>query len=476
MANTVRIKRRASGAVGAPSSLQNAELAFNEVDSTLYYGVGTGGAGGSATTILAIGGPGAFVGLTGNQTIAGTKTFSSTITGSISGNAGTVTNGVYTTDTGTVTNTMLAGSIANAKLVNSSVTIGSTAVSLGATATTLAGLTSVTSTSFVGALTGNATTATALATSRNFSITGDGTATAVGFTGAADVALSLTLANSGVSAGTYTKVTVDAKGRVTTGATASISDLAVPSADVAFNSKKITGLADPVSAQDAATKNYVDSVAQGLDVKLSVACATTANITLSATQTIDGVAVAAGDRVLVKNQSTSSQNGIYVVAAGAWSRATDADTWAELVSAFVFVEKGTTLADTGWVCTVDAGGTLNTTNVTWSQFSGAGTYIAGNGLTLTGSTFDVVGTANRITVSADAIDIASTYVGQNTITTLGTITTGVWNGTTIAVSNGGTGATTLTGLVKGNGTSAFTAAIAGTDYLSPSSDIDGGTF
>jgi hypothetical protein len=209
--------------------------------------------------------------------------------------------------------------------------------------------------------------------------------------------------------------------------------------------------------------------------------------------------VIAGDRVLVKNQSTQSQNGIYVASASAWSRSSDADTWQELVSAFTFVEQGTTQADTGWVCTVNAGGTLGTTAVTWAQFSGAGTYSAGDGLSLTGTTFAVVGTTNRISVSASGVDIASTYVGQSSITTLGTIGTGTWQATTIGtgyggtgltsftsggavyatstsalttgtlpVTAGGTGATTLTGYVKGSGTSAFTAS-----STIPNTDITG---
>jgi hypothetical protein len=452
MANTLRIKRRASGGAGAPASLQNAELAFNEVDNVLYYGKGTGGAGGSATTVEAIAGSGAYVALAGDQTIAGTKTFSSTISGSINGNANT---------------------------------------------------------------------ATTLATARNLSLTGDATATLSGFNGSANVSATLTLATSGVTASTYGtstavgQFTVDAKGRITAASAVNIAfpvtsvngstgavtlttsnvaegtnlyytdtrvranrldQMAVPTAAVSLNSQRITNLAEPSASTDAATKNYVDSVAQGLDVKASVVAATTANITLSAPQTIDGISVIAGDRVLVKNQTTASANGIYVVAAGSWTRATDADSWTELISAFVFVERGTINADTGYVCTVDPGGTLNSTNVTFAQFSGAGTYVAGNGLALTGNSFSVTGTSNRISVSGSGVDIASTYVGQTSITTLGTIATGTWNATTIAVAKGGTGVTTLTGLVKGNGTSAFSAAVAGTDYLDPDSTIDGGTF
>jgi hypothetical protein len=452
MANTLRIKRRASGGAGAPASLQNAELAFNEVDNVLYYGKGTGGAGGSATTVEAIGGSGAYVALAGDQTIAGTKTFSSTISGSINGNANT---------------------------------------------------------------------ATTLATARNLSLTGDATATLSGFNGSANVSATLTLATSGVTASTYGtstavgQFTVDAKGRITAASAVNIAfpvtsvngstgavtlttsnvaegtnlyytdtrvranrldQMAAPTAAVSLNSQRITNLAEPSASTDAATKNYVDSVAQGLDVKTSVVAATTANITLSAPQTIDGISVIAGDRVLVKNQTTASANGIYVVAAGSWTRATDADSWAELISAFVFVERGTVNADTGYVCTVDPGGTLNSTNVTFAQFSGAGTYVAGNGLALTGNSFSVTGTSNRISVSGSGVDIASTYVGQTSITTLGTIGTGTWNGSTIGIAYGGIGLTTaVNGLLKGNGT-AYSVAVAGTDYLNPDSTIDGGTF
>lgn len=146
--------------------------------------------------------------------------------------------------------------------------------------------------------------------------------------------------------------------------------------------------ADPAVALGAATKQYVDSVAAGLDVKPSVKCATTANITLSGEQTLDGVLTSAS-RVLVKNQSTASQNGIYVSAAGAWARATDMDSWLEVPGAFVFVEEGTLYADTGWVSSANAGGTLGSTSITWSQFSGAGTYSAGTGLSLTGTQFAI---------------------------------------------------------------------------------------
>ena len=180
-------------------------------------------------------------------------------------------------------------------------------------------------------------------------------------------------------------------------------------------SATITGLASPTNDSDAATKGYVDALAQGIDAKASVVVATTANITLSGTQTIDGVAVSVGDRVLVKDQSTSANNGIYLVASSSWTRTTDANSWTELVAAFTFVEQGTTNADSGWVCTVDAGGTLGSTSVTFAQFSGAGQITAGDGLTKTGNTLNV-GTASsgRIVVNSDNIDLATSGVTAGT--------------------------------------------------------------
>jgi hypothetical protein len=181
MANTLRIKRRASGATGAPAELANAELAFNEVDNTLYYGKGTGGAGGTATVVIPIGGDGAFVSLAGDQTIGGNKTFTNVVTGSI---------------------------------------------------------------------TGNANTATTLATARNISLTGDATGSA-SFDGSANAPITVTLANSGVTAGTYGSssavpvVTVDAKGRVTNVSTQNIT--------TSFNIAADSGTTDTVNGGETLT-------------------------------------------------------------------------------------------------------------------------------------------------------------------------------------------------------------------------------
>lgn len=208
-------------------------------------------------------------------------------------------------------------------------------------------------------------------------------------------------------------------------------------------------VAEPTDPAHAATKGYVDAARAGLDVKQSVRAATTAAVNLSnqleAGDTIDTtVTLVAGDRVLVKNQGTASENGIYVVqASGAAVRATDFDGTGEVSGgAFTFVEEGTVNADSGWVVTSNGPISVGTDAINWAQFSGAGQITAGAGLTKSGNTIDAVGTTDRITVNADSIDIASTYVGQSSITTLGTITTGTWSATDVAVASGGTGAST----------------------------------
>jgi len=456
MANTIRIKRRTAGSPGAPSSLENAELAYNEVDNTLYYGQGTGGSGGSATTIIPIAGPGAFLNLTGTQTVTGNKEFSGDIV----------------------------------------------------------------------------------------------------FSGSVD-----------------------------------------------FDNIIISGVADPVGPNDAANKAYVDANIQGLDIKESVRVASpdATNINIaSAPSAIDGITLTSGDRVLLKAQTTASQNGIYVFngSGSAMTRSADANTSAKVTGGmFTFVTEGTDHHDQGFVLSTNDPITLGTTALTFTQFSGAGSLEAGDGLTRSGNTINVVtasssrivvgtdsidlattgisastyksvtvdvygritagsnpttlsgygitdatpsnrvittqngitgggdltsnrtleltgqaralhdlatnglvvrttantfaartitGTANRVTVTDGnggtgnpTIDIASTYAGQNTITTLGTIVTGTWNGTAIGLAYGGTGAdlsAETNGAIFKKSGSSFVAAVEGTDYLSANSIVNGGTF
>ena len=164
---------------------------------------------------------------------------------------------------------------------------------------------------------------------------------------------------------------------------------------IAMGTSKITGLGEPTSAQDAATKSYVDTTVQGIDWKASVRAATTANVTLASAlengDTLDGVVLATGNRVLVKDQSTGSENGIYVVkSSGAPDRSTDADLDAEVTSNFaVFVEEGTVNADSGFTLTNNGAVTIGTTALTFTQFTGLGQITAGTGLDKTGNTLDI---------------------------------------------------------------------------------------
>lgn len=192
-----------------------------------------------------------------------------------------------------------------------------------------------------------------------------------------------------------------------------VNTLTAPTTDFAMNSHKITGVTDPSGPQDAATKNYVDAYIQGIAWKESVRAATTVNGTLATAfangQTVDGVVLATGNRILLKNQTTGQENGLYTVnAAGAPTRALDADTTADIEAASVLVEEGTSNAGTLWNLTTDTV-TVGTTPQVWAQI-GAGTLpTAGAGLTLTGSILDIVAASGSgIIVNADNIDIDPT--------------------------------------------------------------------
>ncbi len=250
---------------------------------------------------------------------------------------------------------------------------------------------------------------------------------------------------------------------------------AYQAADTALEASLTQDFQDADNVVLSTLRSEIQSAAAGLDVKESARVATTASITLSGTQTIDGVAVAAGDRVLVKNQATASQNGLYVVAAGAWSRATDADEPAELnAGTFVFVEEGSVNADTGWVVSSNNPITIGTDAMNWTQFSGAGVITAGNGLDQTGTEFSVVA-GDGITVDGSGVSIASDYAGQTSIDTVGTITTGVWNGSTIPVSHGGTGNTFFTSgaYLVGGGEGGFLTTVSTIPGEDISGDISG---
>ena len=292
---------------------------------------------------------------------------------------------VTTGDTGSVTNAMLAGSIANDKLTNSAITINGTSTSLGGSRTlgTDDVAEGATNKYFTDERAQDAVAAAiAAGTQTNITITYDDVANSLSFN-----------ASGGVSsiAGTANQITASAS----TGAVT----LSLPSA-VTFPGS-VTLNADPTQALEAATKQYVDAVAQGLNVHAAAVAATTSNVDLStaleAGDVVDGVTLVAGNRILVKSQSTTSQNGVYVVqASGAAVRASDFDTPTEIVPGdFIFVAGGTLYNNTGWVQT-EVVTTVGTSPIVFEQFSGAGTYVAGNGLTLTGNSFAI-----NTTITAD---------------------------------------------------------------------------
>lgn len=229
---------------------------------------------------------------------------------------------------------------------------------------------------------------------------------------------------------------------IATGANIASTKLATWTADMNGGGFKLTNIASPTANTDAANKAYVDGVASGLDVKNSVRAASTANVagTYNATagtsargqftgmpNSIDGVTLAANDRILLKDQTTGAQNGIYVVSTlgtgsnGVWDRATDFDQDAEVTpGAFTFVEEGTVNADSGWVLTTNGAITIggaSGTAIAFAQFSGAGSIVAGAGLTKTGNTLDVVAADTSILVNADSLQVNL-------------------NGSTLAVSSG----------------------------------------
>lgn len=189
-----------------------------------------------------------------------------------------------------------------------------------------------------------------------------------------------------------------------------------------LNNQRAVNLADPSAATDAVTKQYVDSKVAGLTWKQPVRAATTTNGTLATSfengDVIDGVALATNDRILIKDQTTQSENGIYVVAvSGAPARATDADSSAELDSAAVLVQAGTVNADNAFTQTTNTP-TIDTSSIVWAQFGGANLPVAGAGLARTGNTLDV-GAGSGITVEADAVSIDTSVTARHVAASIG---------------------------------------------------------
>lgn len=322
-------------------------------------------------------------------------------------------------------------------------------------------------------ITGNAGTATKWATSRTITL-GGGLSGSVSLDGSADATLTATLTTNylplagGTMTGaivlsgnptigthaankTYVDTMVPLAGGTMTGAltlsgnpsaTNHAANKAYVDTMLPLAGGTLTGAitlpGDPSSALHAATKQYVDNLVTGLDFKQSVRAISTTNITLSGAQTIDGVALVAGDRILVTGQTTATANGIYVVAAGAWTRATDADVSAEVTPGmFCFVEEGTTYSDSGWVLATNAPIVLGTTALTFTQFNGLGQISAGTGLDKTGSTVFIKNTAvtagnygsnvKTLTVSVNAQG-QLTAAAENAIPDATTSTSGFMSG------------------------------------------------
>lgn len=270
----------------------------------------------------------------------------------------------------------------------------------------------------------------------------------------------------------------------------------VPAAGTFTNIITTTGTIStgPTNATDIANKQYVDQIAAGLSVKAPVLYTTLGNITLSGlgiqTNGDWPIAIPTGSRILVKNQATAADNGIYIASASAWSRAADMSTWAQVPGAFCFVQQGTALADNGYVCTSDPGGTLGVTAITWVQFNGITNYTAGTGLSLVGNVFSITNTG----VTANSYGSASsvpTYTvnaqGQLTLAssvpiaiaasqiTSGTIASSLISGSYTGITEVGTltGLTvtaTIVGSISGNAATATSATSAGT-----STNLSGGS-
>lgn len=398
MANTIRIKRRGSGNAGAPSSLENAELAYNEVDDVLYYGKGTGGAGGTATSVEAIAGSGAYVALTGSQTITGNKTFTGT----------------------TIVPTPTANTHAATKLyVDNAVAGASTSFTLAGDTGTSQTITSGDTLTISG---GTGLTATAGGSTDKVTIDLDNTAVTAGNYG---------------SANTVATFTVDAQGRLTAAGNSTIS----------INAGQIAGFTE--DAQDAAAALFTNATHSGISVsyvdeesKLAITNTGVTSITGTANEiTISGtgtgpwtgaVTVGLPDDVTIGN--TLTVTGDLVV---------NGNTTTLNTSTLVVEDKNIVLAnvDTPTDTTADGAGItiLGATSKTFNWVDATDAWTSSENLNLlAGKVFQIGGTSVLSNTT-----LGSTVVNSS-LTSVGTIATGIWNGTAIGSTYGGTGLTSYT--------------------------------
>ena len=479
-----------SGGTAQRGSPSNGALRYNtDIASLEAYANNAWGAivSGSGVSTFS----GGSTGLTPNTPTSGGIVLAGTLIPANGGTGATTLTGyVYGNGTSTMTasttipTTALSGTVTNAQIANPQVTINGTTIALGASGTISASnpnaltiSTGLTGTSYDGS-----TPVTIAIDSTVATLTGSQTLINKSMSGSSNTFTNIpnsALTNSSVTIGT-TAIALGATSLTLGGLTS------------------VTVTQDPVSALQLATKQYVDAVAQGLDAKASVRngsttayTATYSNGTAGVGATLtnagtlvafsaDGVTNSVGDRVLIKNQASALQNGIYTVTtagsgAVAWvlTRATDMDTWAEVPNSFVFVEDGTTLADTGWVCTSNAGGTMGTTAINWVQFSGAGTYTAGTGLTLTGTQFSITNTAVTAGSYGSATQVGTftvnaqgqlTLAGNTTVTPAVGSITGLGTGvaTALAVAVGTAGAFVVNGGALGTPSSGTVTNLTGT--------------
>ena len=522
-----------SGAITLAGDVSGSGSTGGTVTTTLANVNVNTGAFGSATTV------GAFtVNAKGLVTAASNVTIAApvTLTGDVTGTG--VTGTSFATTLATVTTAGTTGDSThttqltfNAKglvISASNVAIASATLNGDASATVTPGattaLTLATVNSNVGTFSALTVNGKGLVTSAtNLSATGDATGTASG----SSIPLTLATVNASPVSAAFSKVTVNGKGLTTATTPVVQSDIVSTlgytpvsaSGNVAMTGNlnmagfTINNVATPAASTDAASKGYVDSVAQGLSFKQTAAAGTTVNLaatynngtagvgaTLTATAngvlTVDGYTPVLGDRILVKNQTSALQDGIYTVTTlGTVSvpyvltRAVDNNTSAEMTGAYLFINGGTTQADTSWA-QVTVAPTMGTSNIVWTQFGGAGSYTAGTGLTLSGTVFSITnvgtaGTYTAVTTNAQGQvtsgtnlsltgDITGTASGTSLATTLATVNsnTGTWGSTTVvpvftvngkglitAVSNATIASSTVTGDVTGTLTPGASAAL-----------------